>query len=157
MPSTWFSQIQKGRKPRVSAIFFWWAQQGSSLDFLNSPSAPFGRRLVNKIKALQTKTGVLACFCLAALSVRSRAPKHHKKSSPCGEFFYGGRSRDRTCDPYRVNGAFDFENSGFSPFLYVSFCRFLSCLSDSLNVFRCICNRFNPSGFHPKTAAAERR
>lgn len=28
--------------------------------------------------------------------------KHHKKNSPFGELFYGGRSRDRTCDPYRV-------------------------------------------------------
>ena len=36
------------------------------------------------------QTGVLACFCLAALSVRSCAPKHHKKTPHSGSFFMVG-------------------------------------------------------------------
>ena len=82
--------------------FFWWALQGSSLDFINSPSALFGRRFINKIKALQTKTTSICRFCLAALSVRSCVP--NTKKAPWKEAFYGGHYRDRTCDPYRVNG-----------------------------------------------------
>ena len=47
----------------------------------------------------------------------------------------GGHDKDRTCDPYDVNGEFFRENGGKLRLLMTAFCRFLYSITESLTGF----------------------